>query len=487
MTNFLLLTRRQGERAIKYFQTMHLLMAGMTLGLVLVIVGPSLLDLADLLQVSVREMTLISFGGDFGAFFGSVLALMMFRYFSAQKVIISFMLLIGVSNILIPLGGTPVATAILTFCSGCGVGIVEIGAYVWLVGLWSSNVAPIVQLLQLSYGIGAFMSPLIAEPYLTHHPNEGEIDLTNATASLPLNVSGSESQANFVSTISPLLESDTGGVLSVHTSMVHIPYALVGIFALFNALFMIVSYFIDSKDVTPEKPAEDGEVGVRNASPRYQWTLVTFIGIYTLVAVALEVVVGKFLPAYAVHHYSLSRSAGARIVSLFYVGFTFGRMLAVPLSIKLSPMHMMNIAQAGILGSVTVLTFIDRDERVLWTCSFTLGACLSPMFGSATAWLLEQVALSHDYMSIIMTMVTFGALAPPLFVGLYIEAHPDVLMYAVLSAACTMIVACWTMYAIASIHKRVYAQCSVRDDQQDGRLCEQNELAEKLHQREIEV
>lgn len=52
---------------------------------------------------------------------------MMFRYFSAQKVIISFMLLIGVSNILIPLGGTPVATAILTFCSGCGVGIVEIG------------------------------------------------------------------------------------------------------------------------------------------------------------------------------------------------------------------------------------------------------------------------------------------------------------------------------------------------------------------------
>lgn len=52
---------------------------------------------------------------------------------------------------------------------------------------------------------------------------------------------------------------------------------------------MIVSYFIDSKDVTPEKPAEDGEVGVCNASPRYQWTLVTFIGIYTLVAVALEV------------------------------------------------------------------------------------------------------------------------------------------------------------------------------------------------------
>lgn len=45
----------------------------------LVIVGPSLLDLADLLQVSVREMTLISFGGDFGAFFGSVLGEYLFR------------------------------------------------------------------------------------------------------------------------------------------------------------------------------------------------------------------------------------------------------------------------------------------------------------------------------------------------------------------------------------------------------------------------
>ncbi|OQR67985.1 sodium-dependent glucose transporter 1A-like, partial [Tropilaelaps mercedesae] len=169
MTKISLLAGRRGERLIKYFQTMHLLMAGTTLGLVLVIVGPTLLDLADLLGVSIREMTFIAFGGDFGAFFGSALALVIFKYFSAQKVIIVFTLVIGVSNIFIPLGGTPASTAVLTFCLGCGVGIVEIGAYVWLVGMWSSNVAPIIQLLHLTYGIGAFMSPLIAEPYLVRH------------------------------------------------------------------------------------------------------------------------------------------------------------------------------------------------------------------------------------------------------------------------------------------------------------------------------
>lgn len=192
--------------------------------------------------------------------------------------------------------------------------------------------------------------------------------------------------------------------------------------------------------------------------------------------------VGKFLPAYVVHHYSLTRSAGAYIVSLFYIGFTVGRVVAVPVSLKLSPMQLMNVAQAGLITSAGLLAFVDNDERVLWTCSFTLGLCLSPLFGSATAWLSKHVALSHDFMSIIMTMVTFGALAPPLFVGSYIETHPNVLTWAVLGAACVMAVVCWTMHATATVHRRTYAQCP--DDEKDGDV-EPDDVAEKLQQASV--
>ncbi|OQR75537.1 sodium-dependent glucose transporter 1A-like [Tropilaelaps mercedesae] len=293
---------------------------------------------------------------------------------------------------------------------------------------------------------------------------------------------GAYDNASFIDTIKLPEEDGKGAVAGFPASRVHIPYALVGTFALLNASFMIISYFMDPKDVKPEKPAEAEENVGTSTSPAYQWTLVTLTGFYTLVSVTLEVAVGKFLPAYAVHHYGLSRSSGAYIVSLFYVGFTLGRVVAVPMSVKLSPMQMMNAAQAGLFGSAALLAFIDYEERVLWTCSFTLGACLSPLFGSATVWLSKQVALSHDFMSIIMTMVTFGTLTPPLFVGSYIESHPHVLTWAVLAAACTMLAVCWAMHATASVHRRVYRRCPI----QESLPFEQDELMEKLHRRELD-
>lgn len=61
-----------------------------------------------------------------------------------------------------------------------------------------------------------------------------------------------------------------------------------GVFGLLNASCMIISYFMDSSDVKPEKPAEEEEARIPT-SAAYRWTLVVLIGVYTLVSVILEV------------------------------------------------------------------------------------------------------------------------------------------------------------------------------------------------------
>ena len=42
-------------------------------GLTLAIVGPTLLDISELLKISVAQMSYVAFSGDFGAFVGSFL------------------------------------------------------------------------------------------------------------------------------------------------------------------------------------------------------------------------------------------------------------------------------------------------------------------------------------------------------------------------------------------------------------------------------
>ncbi|XP_003748266.1 sodium-dependent glucose transporter 1A [Galendromus occidentalis] len=468
MTKVSLLRGRHGQQFLRYFQTFHLLMSGITMGLVLVLVGPTLLDLADILQVSVRQITFVSFGCDLGAFIGSALALVIYKYVSAQKVLISSVLLIGISNILIPNAGSPTTMAALTFCVGMSVGVVEIGAYIWIIGLWPDNVAPITQMLHLAYGIGAFMSPLIAEPYLRHHEEDPDSLVFNST------------EANKTEFLNDFLdgEFDNSSYVDYPPSLatesrVYIPYALIGAFALFNAGSILVSYCLDSRDIKPEEPAEEERAARKPTSKAFQWSLVSLVGFYIMVLVVLEVTVGKFLATYVVQHFGLDRSIGAYLVSLFYIGFTSGRVVAVPLSLKFTPMQMMNAAQALLMASAVCLTVLDTNVNVLWICFFTLGLSMAPMFGCCTAWLSAHVTLSHDFMSVIMTIATFGAIGPPLFVGSFIESHPYVLTYFILLAAVCVLVTAWSMGFVALIyHKRTYRRCPVDTNEELHKLSE---------------
>ncbi|XP_022654514.1 sodium-dependent glucose transporter 1A-like [Varroa destructor] len=400
------------SNSIRIFQSINLNMASVSLGLTLAIVGPTLLDVSEILGISVAQMSYVAFSGDFGAFIGSFLATPLFTMFNAQCVIIICMLCCGIFNILIPHGSTPLIVATFAFLNGCFFGVQEIGVYVWLVGIWRDHVSPAIQLLHLMYGIGALVAPLIAEPFLSSEMTMYDAVMTtedNSTSALVT----------------------TGNVIA-QTSRVYIPYGIIGCIFLLTSVLMMISFYLDSRDIRPQKKARNSAT-LYISSKMFEWSLVCLVGFYTLIDVTLEACFSKFISVYAVTEHGFTKSAAAFLTSLCYGGFTAARVLAVPLSYHLSPMHLMIIGQCILLLAATALVFLTHwTPCVLWVGCCLLGAGLSPLYGSCTAWVSNHVTLSHNYMSVILILTCSGALLLPIIVGHYIETNPSLLMYVVL-------------------------------------------------------
>ncbi|OQR79106.1 sodium-dependent glucose transporter 1-like [Tropilaelaps mercedesae] len=423
------------SKPIRIFQTVNLNMASISLGLTLAIVGPTLLDISEILGISVAQMSYVAFSGDFGAFVGSFLATPLFAMFNAQRVIIMCMLCSGIFNILIPHGTTPLFVATFAFLNGCFFGVQEIGVYVWLVGIWRDHVSPAIQLLHLMYGIGALFAPLIAEPFLS----------SEATVHGAMIVTGVNST---------FVPSSIENNAIPQYSHVYIPYAIIGCIFLLTALFMTISFYFDSRDIRPNKKAKKSTV-LNTSGKLFEWSLVCLVGFYTLIDVTLEACFSKFISVYAVTEHGFTKSSAAFLTSLCYGGFTLARVLAVPLSYHLTPMHLMIVGQCILLLAALALAFLTHwSPSILWVGCCLLGAGLSPLYGSCTAWVSDHVTLCHDYMSVILILTCSGALVPPVIVGHYIETSPILLMYVVLASGVAMSINLAAMHFAVKLFRR---------------------------------
>jgi FHS family Na+ dependent glucose MFS transporter 1 len=64
-----------------------------------------------------------------------------------------------------PWNRTVIGLAITNFLLVFGGGGIITGGNVWALHAWGKSNGPFMQILSFSYGIGAFIAPLIAEPF----------------------------------------------------------------------------------------------------------------------------------------------------------------------------------------------------------------------------------------------------------------------------------------------------------------------------------
>ena len=221
--------------------------------------------------------------------------------------------------------GQEMADLMLFLCQGFGSGCLDTGGNAVVLQTWAGrDSGPYMHALHFTWGLGAFLAPLTAKPFLVHQAETGTGNESNYA--FTENINGTDATNPFltIKTLYPSLSS-------------------YGILTTIGCLF----YFI--KDVRVPSPVEDkaetqGAVirGGGDISRRSKLLIIGLLSILFFLYNGMEVAFGTFISVFAVKsNLGLTRAQGSDVVAIFWGTFATMRGLSVVLAIFAKPATVM--------------------------------------------------------------------------------------------------------------------------------------------------
>lgn len=351
-------------------------------------------------------------------------------------------MLASLFTFLVPFARTLLFLLTLFAVNGICLGFFEAGASVFMLQLWGKEAANFIQALQLMYGAGSLIAPMIAQPFLV------TMDLDS------VNVNGTE-----VETFHP-----------ERTELIY-PFSILAGFMAFNAVSTLViwiahpetpdhpsrdldNYSISSEqsqdigEVTKETEAEvsvemEGPQSSEGLSQHYnRWKILTIacVVMFMHVYFGLQVSFGSYLMTFAVHcDMRLSKTTGAYLTTLYWTMFSvtklgaifFVRRIGHQISILMSLAVMMT-------GAALLLPLGNRDAVSLWIGVALEGIGISSIFGCIFGHMEEYFQVTDLIASLIAMSSVLGELSFPLLISHFIEADPQILMMVLFISTCIL-------------------------------------------------
>lgn len=438
-------------------RTCFLLVAFLCLGIPLAITGPTLLDLKDLYNVSVSTISFIFMIGSIGSLVGCFGVGILMDKLSRYRYLITALqlILLGIGVTLFPLFPHVSGLFTVAFFAGLGSGAFDAGGQVLLLDIWRGRESgPYMHALHFFFGIGAFLAPMIARPFLT---NTEDVDLHgNIAPTPPINISGN----SYVNKTLELdyhqidpdsdLTADVGMLISEESIYdIKFLFPLVGSFPIIISIAFVSYFIIDERNGKSSK-GEETEQSIDKkaedkATPLLGVKLVILIVmmIFFFLYVGQEVAFGTFISVFAVEcKLGLSRQQGSDLTAVFWGTFAGARGLAVPAAILLPPNVIMTVSFIASLGGALVLSIYgETSVHVLFACTALLGFGMASIYATGLLWLEKRMVITNKIGAAMAISSSLGAKIFPVLVGQTVEKYPMSFMYIILgtSTGCTML------------------------------------------------
>ncbi|KAH8037778.1 hypothetical protein HPB51_017278 [Rhipicephalus microplus] len=287
--------------------------------------------------------------------------------------------------------------------------------------MWPRNSSPALQAFHLAFGVGCLLAPLIAEPFLSAS-NNGSANSTIPIANVTYNNSD-------VEPIIPLEIGNETATDDQYHSRVHYAFRIASGFELLLVMSMAALYFIDNANF---KTGRTNSVlrGAPGSPTRRLFSRVTLalLSAYVCVYVAIEVNTSQMLPAFAVKcDLHFSRSLASQLAAVYFACFAASRLAAALVTIKMSAFHVLLVSHLILV--LTAIVLLGRGSSIaiaLWSSSALAGIAQGPLNAAMTAWVAAHINMSNKMMSIVAATGGLGSLSPPLLVGQFMDANPNV-------------------------------------------------------------
>lgn len=328
------------------------------LGLTFSILGPTLPALAAQTGSSLTQISLIFIARSIGAVVGSVGGGRFFDRYAGHTVVAMAMFLMIAATAFVPAVPSLWMLVALLFLSGIVHGTLNVGGNALIIWVHGKGVAPYMNVLHFFFGLGSFLAPiLVAQVVLMTGSMSWSYGLV-ALIFVPVAVS-----ALWIRSPRPQQLSRQSGSGQVDG------WLLAGFFLIFL-----------------------GYSGASSAHGGWIYTYITQLGL------ANEI-------------------TAAYINSIFWGALTLGRLLSIPIAVRLPPKTMLGIDLIGSLLSLILMTVFSRSVWALGVGSAGLGFFLATIFPTNMSLASRHIPITGRITGILSIGSSLGSLVMPWLVG----------------------------------------------------------------------
>ena len=332
--------------------------------------GPALPYLAEQTQTVLSSVSILFVSRAIGLIVGALFSGKLYDRFPGHPILIGGLLLITLASLLTPLPTVLSALIVVTFISGVGQSILNVGGNTLLIWLHGGKIAQLMNGLHFFYGLGSIFSPLLITWIIT----------------------------------------TTGSLIWAFTVI-----ALIMLLPLF--------FLLRLPPVAPQRTDKTSEKS-NHALPG----LVLLIALFFFCYAGSVQAFGGWIYTYALEIQIASPQIAGVLTSVFWGTFTLGRLLSIPIAARLRPKTILWGSLIGSLLSVTLLLLMPDKAAIIWLGTILLGLSSAPLFASTMAFAERNMHITGRISSLFNVGLSLGFLVIPWLVGQFFEsAGPPVL------------------------------------------------------------
>ncbi|KAF7693113.1 major facilitator superfamily domain-containing protein 4A [Silurus meridionalis] len=426
-------------------------------GLCLALLGPTVLDLRCQTRSTLQQVTLAFFAQQFCLFLGSFVGGFFSKSLcSSLSSLTASTFIISIVFAFIPLCSNLLMLVTAMAVTGLAMGIIDTISNLQLVKLYQKDSTVFLQVLHFFIGLGALLSPLIADPFLS----ETDCILGNSTNS-------SSTMRHLRNTLSgrhlhnvSQISLDTEGEVVTNVSyafwimaFVNLPVPIAALVLMYREHLLpccpepgprLLDRELHSGAVRMQSSSEKTDLSTTelheptghmdmlncNCLSKLKGRPPSFFGLHVFGGMVLffsDGIVGSytgFVYTYAVAPpMSLTHKMAGYLTSVFWAAITVGRLASIPLSYRVKLVRLLAFNQVGVIVTQLLLLILYTNSTFLFIGTCFLGLFISSIYPCMLAYTEDLLDYKGCATTVLVTSAGMGEMLLQLLVGSVINTY----------------------------------------------------------------
>ena len=343
-------------------------------GLMLTSIGPCMKALERQSDSSKGEISFLVVVMSLGYIAGSLLGARLYARVAGNRVLTASLLAMASLTLTIPWLGSLWLLVVVFALIGVALGTMDVGGNTLMVWLYRSDVPPYMNALHLSFGVGAFLGPLVINGFA----------------------------------------AATGNAVTTYW--------------LFAGLMLPVAFWL-RRLPSPDAPASVQGAAAGRAVLRPHLALIGLIAAFFFMHMGAELAFGAYIASYADDLF-YSESLARVVNSVFWGGLVVGRLIAIPLALRVSPRALLQASLLLAAASLAPIIALPGSSVALWIGTAGFGIAIASMFANSINFAEQRMPITSQVTAVFLVGGSLGSTVLPLVVGqLYEPRGPETMMY----------------------------------------------------------